>query len=387
MPSKFARATRPFTKTVSEQYWAFQVAGWTAMALLSYLSLTIWYNPGQWVPILHTLLQSLIGLCVSHPLRHVALTHWDAPIVKRALIIGGATLAASLVWASVRLATFIWLTGELVSPQDWGGWIFGSITVFGAWTFCYHAIKYSRQSTEQHQLAVEAQSAVLAAKALAQHESLKRLEAESLFKESQLRMLKYQLNPHFLFNALNSVSALVQKGEKHGATDMLARIGDFLRASLDHGDDLSHSLAEELEILDLYLGIEKVRFGDRLHTEWDVSAEAMRAEVPALLLQPLVENSVKFAVGKSLSPTTLRLAAWLEGKRLNLCLSDDGPGIAPAPPAPPDGTSESTGIGLRNVKARLSSLYGEDFEFDISGGDPAGVIVRLSFPDRTQAVD
>jgi hypothetical protein len=142
----------------NRQYWTFQLAGWSAMALLSYLSLTAWYNPGQIAPIVHTLLQSLLGILVSHPLRWIATTSWQYPIRFRILLNGAGVIGASVIWTSLRITTFTWLTGETIPIEDWGGWEFASVIVFGAWSFCYHAIKYYRQSLEQRQLAVARQS-------------------------------------------------------------------------------------------------------------------------------------------------------------------------------------------------------------------------------------
>ncbi|WP_371310813.1 sensor histidine kinase [Hyphomonas sp.] len=364
----------------ARQYWLFQISGWMAMALLSYLSLTVWYNPGQLIPVLHTILQSVLGVFVSHPLRWVASGTWNRPLLSRTLINGAAVMAASLVWTLLRLYTFMWLTGENIPLSDWGGWMFASVIVFGAWSFCYHALKYYRHWIVEHQLAVDAQNTALRAKEVAQRETLKRLEAEKLFRDTQLRMLKYQLNPHFLFNALNSVSSLVRKGDTNGATDMLARIGNYLRVTLDHSDEIKHTLQDELETLELYLGIEKVRFGDRLHITFEIDDNARDVAVPSLLLQPLFENSVKFAVSRSVKPTTISLNATLADDRLLLKVRDDGSGQMPDPVA----TMEKTqGIGLLNVKQRLVSTYGTDAQIDYGATEPSGFAVEMSIPAQT----
>lgn len=364
----------------ARQYWLFQIGGWSAMALLSYFSLTLWYNPGQWTPVLHTILQSMLGVFVSHPLRWVSSRTWNMSLVARIATNGAAVFAASLVWTLLRLYSFTWLTGETVPLSDWGGWMFASVIVFGAWSFCYHALKYYRHWLTEHQLAVEAQNTALRANEVAQRETLRRLEAEKLIRETQLRMLKYQLNPHFLFNALNSVSSLVRKGDAGGATDMLARIGNYLRMTLDHSDEVQHTLDDELDALDLYLGIEKVRFGDRLNISFQVEEKARLAAVPSLLLQPLIENSIKFAVSRNLEPTTISLDARCEGDRLVLIICDDGPGRS----APLKvGEDEPQGIGLLNVKQRLNSMYGEEFQFEHGATEPHGYAVNIAVPART----
>lgn len=361
----------------ARQYWLFQISGWSAMALLSYLSLTVWYNPGQWTPVLHTVLQSALGIFVSHPLRWVASGTWSWSLVPRILVNGACVIIASIVWTLLRLYSFTLMTGEPIPLSDWGGWWFASVIVFGAWTFCYYALKYYQQSIREHQLAVEAQNTALKASEVAQRETLRRLEAEKLFRDAQLRMLKYQLNPHFLFNALNSVSWQVRKGDAGGATDMLARIGDYLRVTLDHSDEMQHTLEDELETLDLYLSIEKVRFGDRLHTRLEVEDAVRDAAIPSLLLQPLFENSVKFAVSKTTKPITITLDARMEGDALAITVEDNGPIIDEKTVSQDDATR---GIGLLNVEERLKSAYGDAVEFAHGPARPHGYKVEIRIP-------
>ena len=362
----------------SRQYWSFQLAGWSAMALLSYLSLTVWYNPGQFAPALHTLLQSALGILVSHPLRSVAKGTWQAPMSRRIVLNAMAVIAASLVWTALRIVTFTWLTGVVIPPADFGGWIFASVIVFGAWSFCYYAFRYYRQSLEQRRLATEAQNDALRAQAKAQHENFKRLEAEKLFRDAQLRMLKYQLNPHFFLNALNSVSSLVQRGDRDAAMGMLARIGDFLRLSLADPEELQHTLAEELGGLDIYLDIERVRFGERLRTIIEVDDDAMDAILPSFLLQPIFENAIKHAVSKTLDPVTIALRGRMSDGALHLVISDDGPGLDAAATAEGSGR----GIGLLNVRQRLESAYGDQFHLALSNGEGGGLTITIRIPVR-----
>lgn len=377
------RAIGSVLPTNTRQFWTLQIAGWTAMSVLSYLSLTLWYNPGQLAPFLHTILQSVIGIFVSYPLRWVGSSAWNMPPLPRVLVNAAGVAAASVVWTILRIYSFTWLTGEPIPLSDWGGWMFASVIVFGSWTFCYHALKYYRHFLTEHQLAVEAQNAALRANEVAHHETLRRLEAEKLFQDTQLRMLKYQLNPHFLFNALNSVSSLVRKGEAAAATDMLARIGDFLRMTLDHSDEFQHTLADELATLDLYLGIEKVRFRDRLKIVIEADEDTLQLEVPSLLLQPLFENSIKFGVSRALTPTTISFRAQVVESRLCLTIQDDGSSPEKHDTAP--SPNEAQGIGLINVRSRLQSAYGEDFNFEAGRTDPKGFRVSIAFPARKLA--
>lgn len=365
------------------QYWLFQVGGWSALTVFNYVSLTLWYNPGEWYPALHTALQSVIGLFLSHPLRYVARQSWGSPIARRITINVAAVLAASLLWTALRLETFIWLTGEEVDFDDWGGWVFASVIVFAAWSLCYHALRYYREWTEQRELAIRAQNTALKAKTQAQKESIRRLHAESAVRESKLLMLKYQLSPHFFLNALNSVTSLVQKDKKKEAVEMLARIGDFLRSSLYSDGAPEHTLHDEIDILRQYIDIEKVRFGDRLNIEFAVSEDAKAVVIPNLLLQPLIENSIKHAVSRSLSTTTIRLKATLDNskQRLDIVLSDTGPG---ADAQMPKTSAESAGIGLKNVEERLRSAYGDDYALAIESSYGKGLTVRLSISSMSR---
>lgn len=360
------------------QYWLFQIAGWTALAVFSVLSLNIWYTPGEFAPLVHSALQSVVGVLISHPLRYVARRTWTLNISTRAIINVIAVLVAAGLWTVWRVTSFTWLTGEVIEFSDWGGWINLSVIVFAAWSVSYHALKYYRLSIQQRQLAAEAQTLALKAQAEAQHENLKRLEAEKLFQESQLRMLKYQLNPHFFLNALNSVSALVQRGKDSDATEMLARIGDFLRVSLDDDGDLFHSLEEEIDAIETYLGIEKIRFGDRLATKFSIEAATQNTKLPVLLLQPLFENAIKHAVSKRTSRTTLSFAATQDANRVTLILTDDGPGLTDAEE---EALASNQSIGLANVRNRLNSTFGDKASFRYGKGAKGGFEVAITIDE------
>jgi len=358
-------------------YWTLQTAGWLAFAGLSYLSLNIWYNPGEIIPVLHTFAQSVMGIFVSHPLRWVARATWDKALAPRAIINGAAVLAASLTWTALRLGLFSAMTGEIIGSEDWGGWIFGSLIVFASWAICYHALKYYRQWLQQREVSIQARNTALEAQALAQEETVKRLHAESLVRESKLRILNYQLNPHFFFNSLNSVTALVKRGDKEAAIEMLSRIGDFLRASLEIGETLEHPLRDEIDIISQYLDIEKVRFADRLNTSFEVSGEANDVSIPSLLLQPLIENCIKHAVARSLSRTTIRLTAGVEGARLHLRIANTG---VEEPNETAERIRRSPKIGLRNVEERLRSVYGDDYSFAAGPDEEGNFVIRITVP-------
>jgi len=173
--------------------------------------------------------------------------------------------------------------------------------------------------------------------------------------EARIHALRMELNPHFLFNALNAVAGLVRKREHDAAVDTLARLGDLLRTTLDRDMPPEVPLSEELELLRRYLSIELARFGDRLRVAWEVESEAQGALVPPLILQPLVENALRHGVSRRPGVALLRISARRAGLHLELAVRDSGEGLAPL-----DGRPPREGIGLSNTRARLEELYGPD---------------------------
>jgi signal transduction histidine kinase len=197
-----------------------------------------------------------------------------------------------------------------------------------------------------------------------------RLEAG--LARAQLQMLKAQLQPHFLFNTLNTISALIHT-DVELADRTVARLGDLLRLSLDHLGDDDSSLRRELGFLQAYLEIEQVRFGPRLRVEIDVEPGVQGAVVPCLLLLPLVENAIRHGIGRKAGPGRVVVRARRAGRRLRLQVEDDGPGL-------PRYFRE--GIGLRNTRARLQQLHGDDHVVALRGGANGGVCVTVELPLR-----
>lgn len=181
-------------------------------------------------------------------------------------------------------------------------------------------------------------------------------DARAAAQEAQLAALRFQINPHFLFNALNAVTSLVGAGRNAEAQGVVGRLSSFFRASLSAPPGAVLPLEEELDVIGSYLQIEATRFGPRLAVEIDAPSELMGAMIPHFLLQPLVENAVKHGVAASRRPVTVRVAARQEGADLVLSVQDDGADAGP--PAPGTGKGAGTGVGLANVRARLAALYG-----------------------------
>lgn len=194
----------------------------------------------------------------------------------------------------------------------------------------------------------------------------------SAAKAAELRSLRYQVNPHFLFNTLNSLSALVMTGKADRAERMIQTISRFYRHSLATEPTADVALRDEFDLQQLYLDIETVRFPTRLVTVFDLPADLEEARVPGMILQPLVENSVKYAVSSVSRKVTITVAAREEFDRLVLTVSDDGPGV-------PQGTDHGLGIGLANVRDRLEARFGHDIDFS-SAPVPGGYLTKIRIP-------
>ncbi len=203
-------------------------------------------------------------------------------------------------------------------------------------------------------------------------------QLEMQLSRAQLDLLRSQLQPHFLFNTLHSVSALMHR-DVHAAEEMLTRLSDLLRLSLDRRDTHEVELNEELEFTRLYLSIQGIRFGERLGVQYDIAPEAVAVLVPAMILQPLVENAVRHGVEQRNSPGRLRIAAQRSGERLELVVEDDGPGIQ-AETGPQEGSRE--GIGLANIRARLEKLYASNHAFVVANVPDGGHQVKIEIPWR-----
>jgi two-component sensor histidine kinase len=202
---------------------------------------------------------------------------------------------------------------------------------------------------------------------------LRATQLEARLAEAQLQVLRMQLHPHFLFNALNTISALMHR-DIDAAERMLARLGDLLRLALSSSGTPEVQLREELAFLQRYLEIEQIRFRDRLHVDIDAEGEVLDALVPNLILQPLVENAIRHGLADRIEPGTIRITAHREGGGLMLAVEDDGPGLA--------AFGEREGIGLANTRARLAQLFGSAHRFSLESAPGGGLAVRMTIPLR-----
>lgn len=199
---------------------------------------------------------------------------------------------------------------------------------------------------------------------------------------ARLELLRARLQPHFLFNTLHTIGALVRLDRKAKALETLSDFGDLLRHSLDYGQRPFVSLGEEISFIRQYLAIEEQRFPDRLRPTYQIQAGTEEIPIPALLLQPLVENAVRHGIGEAPDAGKIELIARRQDHRLDLEIRDDGPGL-------PEGwqMARDAGFGLSSTVARLEQHYGKDYEFDMAGSRERGLTVRLSIPCVPPAAD
>lgn len=196
---------------------------------------------------------------------------------------------------------------------------------------------------------------------------------QTQLSQAQLQALKAQIHPHFLFNTHHAILALMLKKENDAAMQMLTRLSDLLRLTLENARLQQVSLKQELEFLELYLNIQKTRFQDRLQVRMNIDAEALSAQVPNLILQPLVENAIEHGIAPHSSASRLEIGARREDGKLILTVWDDGPGLSDKQPI-------KEGIGLKNTHERLQQMYGESHKFELRSAMNGGLLVALEIP-------
>lgn len=354
-------STTKISLSRTNQFWIFQLVGWGIWVLLQvFRDLLI-------VPPDYLILQTAVycvnavaAILVTTLLRLAYNLVWEKGVAVRLFVVWFGSVVASLIWQPLRnLIQFFPIDQSLdFSNLDADTLLDGSFSLafplMITWSALYFIIKYYQ---------------------LFQVEKEKSLRSEALAHEAQLRMLRYQLNPHFLFNTLNAISTLVLDQSTQKANEMVTKLSKFLRYSLDQSPLDRVNLAHEIETLRLYLDIEEVRFGDRLRIEVQVDKSAERALMPSMLLQPLIENSIKHAISKSVSGGRISIAATKFGDDLVLVVEDDGPGFSQQ-----EIELASKGVGVSNIRNRLRELYAENHEFSFSNAEPSGCRATIVFP-------
>lgn len=309
-------------------------------------------------------LAALAGAILTTGLRYLYRLVWERGFVVRFLVTWFGTLLAAALWQPFRNSIALLPFGEILDPSNlvledlFDGILSSAFPILITWSGLYFIIKYYQ---------------------LFQVEKEKSLRSEALAHEAQLLMLRYQLNPHFLFNTLNAISTLILQRATEQANEMVTKLSKFLRYSLDHSPLDRVSLAHELESSQLYLDIEKVRFAERLQIEIDVDEEAASALVPTMLLQPIVENSIKHGISKSDNGGTIKIFSRRQGKNLVIEITDDGPGLS-SKELHEDAVELSNGVGISNIRNRLSEIYGQSHSLEFANAKPRGLTVKVVIP-------
>ena len=368
---------RLFSQTVSDSdrlFWLLNAGGWISLSVVTYVSLSLPYDQLQFAYIAHNILQSVLGFLLSIPLRQAFKATWNWAATTRVTIAIALILVVATVWAAMRLQLLIVVAGEADLWDDFGGFLFPSLFVFLAWVSLYHLVKYAQllQSERESMLVLEAGR---------RQEAFKLVSAESAAREAQLKLLRYQLNPHFLFNTLNSIASLVSARRSDDAQSMIGELSTFLRFSLESDRNVTLPLRDEIEALDLYLRIEQVRFSDRLVVEQEIDPRALAEQVPSLLLQPLVENAIKHAIGRAEEGGHILITAKLHDTELVITVEDSGSGTDEEQPQL-DQLFDSPGFGLRSTAERLENLYGDAFSFNAGQSRLGGLKLALHLPTR-----
>jgi LytS/YehU family sensor histidine kinase len=198
---------------------------------------------------------------------------------------------------------------------------------------------------------------------------------DAQLSNARLQALKMQLHPHFLFNTLHSITALVLNNENRDAVKMINRLSEFLRLTLDNSETQVATLEDEIEFTRRYLEIELIRFQDRLAVDWDIDSQVLEAEVPNLILQPLVENAMRHAVDSNSADSRIEISAHLQNGQVLMEVRDDGKDLKRI-----SAQNGAAGLGLKNTRARLSELYGEDYSFSLSRREDEWTVAQIVIP-------
>lgn len=356
-------------------FWFLQFCFWSFVSLISLVSLTLWYVQIDVAHLNHTFLQSFVGVVFSLPLYWVFMRYWNASIIIRVFVSIAAVLFISFFWTVIRVELYITLTNTGKIWAEFGGWYFSSIFIYFCWAGFFHGIRYYQLLQFEHKI-------MLKKEAEAKSEQLKRLSAQTVARDAKIKMLRYQLNPHFLCNTLNAINSLIECELPEKAQLMTVQLSKFLRYSLDNNPDTKIALAFEIKALELYLEIEKIRFGERLQLDFKISEAAKLSLIPSLLLQPIIENSMKHVIAQNEEGGTISLLADVVDNMLVLVLSDTGSGEQVDRNKIKGKTGR--GVGLRNIDERLKVLYTDNYEFIINVKPSGGLETIIKLPVENQ---
>jgi LytS/YehU family sensor histidine kinase len=350
---------RPFFEDKSRAFWVLQTIGWSF-----YLMLRVASGVGSGMT-LSWVVPLLVSTATGYSLTLMMGGIFRWIISRRPLVTWGVSVITFVVAVLVHSMVDAWVFNLLEREGgEFNGALFLSAIslnalLLGAWSALYYGINFY--------LIIEEQADQL-------------LKLENQATSAQLAMLRYQLNPHFLFNTLNSISTLVLLKQTERANAMLSRLSSFLRYTLANEATARVTIDQEVETLKLYLDIEKMRFEDRLRPSFDIDSAVEKARLPSMLLQPLVENAIKYAVTPQEEGAEIAVAARLAGDRVQITVADTGAGCGEQG----TGASGSTGVGLTNIRERLQQAFGDDHRFETKAMTGKGFQVLIDIPFQTE---
>jgi LytS/YehU family sensor histidine kinase len=351
--------SRPFFEDKNRAFWVLQSTGWTFYLMLRVASAV---GSGMKASFLIPL---IVSVATGYSLTLVLSAVFRWLISRTPIVTWTGAVTATLLAITIYSSIDAWVYNMLNSAAGTfdGSLFLASLTInfllLAAWSALYFGINFY---------------IILEQRA----DELLKLEGQA--SSAQLAMLRYQLNPHFLFNTLNSISTLVLLKQTERANAMLSRLSSFLRYTLVYEPTAQVTLAQEVETLKLYLDIEKMRFEERLRTSFDVDPAAAGVRLPSLLLQPLVENAVKYAVTPQEEGADISLEARLVGDRVRIVVSDSGQGLN----GDVSSTTSSTGVGLANIRDRLVQAYGDQQMMEYGSKPDGGFAVTIELPFRRE---
>jgi len=335
-------------------FWVLHAGGWAGYAISQLVGAMVYEKMVGYPKVI--LVATVSGFFLSLTLRYICRWLWRQPPKVMIGLSFVACYVLALCWrVFINLAyqNFVEPEWKMKTTFEIFGGAVTSTYMYLCWVGIYFGIKYYESLQQQREAT---------------------MRAATLAQEAQLKMLRYQLNPHFLFNTLNAISTLILDNQNRTANQTVMRLSEFLRYTLDQDPMKKVTLRQEIEAMNLYLTTEKLRFGERLKLEYAIEDTALEALVPSLLLQPLIENAVKYAVSPSELGGTIRVEGRARGSMLELAVADDGPGLnhALTPRA-------GRGVGLRNTRERLSVLYEDQHRFATIDNKP-GLRIELGLP-------
>jgi two-component system, LytTR family, sensor kinase len=360
-------STKFETPKIRQWYWAGAICGGFGLfeATQTVFSMRSAGMHHQWPALFFTVLLAWVPWAAAAPL--IIRLAQEYPLFRRNA--GRAWARHLTMWLAVAVTTALWDA----AIQNWLNPYVPDIATPGFVPMLRNKFSTQLLATVLLYAVIVVVGWMLESRAKLARQQMEASQLNEQLAKAQLSALRQQIEPHFLFNSLNSIAALVREGANDRAVDMLVRLSDLLRYSLQTTHRQQVELGEELEVVGKYLEIEKTRFAERLRVRVDVPANLLQARVPSLILQPLVENAVKHGIAKRVQAGMIEITATRSNGTLTLCVSNDGLGFAQ--------NWEKKGIGLQNVRERLATLYGKAGELLVSN-TPDGACVRVTLPFR-----